>query len=151
MIQRWFRRVGWRILLSPPLLHWYDRPENMTLGRRGEREAERFFLRRGSYILARNFSDHAGEIDLVVAEQDSLVMVEVKTRREAEPEFISDAVDASKQRRIASTARSFIKLHHLEDSPVRFDVIAIAWPESGDFQLRHYQAAFEDPLANQLL
>ncbi len=53
----------------------------LPLGRRGERAAEKYLRRNGYRIVARNFRAAGAEIDLVAMDGETLVFVEVKTRR----------------------------------------------------------------------
>ena len=54
-----------------------------TLGRLGEELAAGHMARLGFEVLARNARTRAGEIDLIVFDGETLVFVEVKTRRRA--------------------------------------------------------------------
>src|SRR5579863_3056366 len=55
--------------------------EELPLGRRGERAAEKYLKRNGYRIVARNFRAAGAEIDLVAMDGETLGCVEVKTRR----------------------------------------------------------------------
>jgi putative endonuclease len=96
-----------------------------ALGRRGERDAERYLKRRGYRILARNFRAAGAEIDLVAAEGGTLVFVEVKARRGLSTGTPQEAVDDRKQRRIRRAAEIYVARARAHDCPVRFDVVAI--------------------------
>ena len=52
-----------------------------TAGRQGEEYAAQHFERLGYQVLARNHRTRYGELDLVVFDGQTLVFVEVKTRR----------------------------------------------------------------------
>jgi putative endonuclease len=52
-----------------------------ALGRHGEEVAARHLAAAGLVILDRNWRCAAGEIDIVAADGDALVICEVKTRR----------------------------------------------------------------------
>ena len=52
-----------------------------SLGRLGERLAAEHFERLGYTVLARNYRTRFGELDLVAADDYTLVFCEVKTRR----------------------------------------------------------------------
>lgn len=95
------------------------------LGRRGERDAERYLKRHGYRILRRNFRAAGAEIDLVAAEGGTLVFVEVKARRGIGTGTPQEAVDGRKQRRIRRAAEIYVARTRAHDSPVRFDVVAI--------------------------
>ena len=140
-LRKYFRRVT----LSKPFTRFYDRSTNhLTLGQRGEREAERFLLREGWITIDRGYSDHFGEIDLIMVDQSTLVFVEVKTRGQEDGTSPAEAVDEIKIQRLTKTAQGFIRRLGLENCRVRFDVVAIVWPEPNDApQIKHYQAAFE--------
>ena len=139
------RKYYRRITLSKPFTRFYDRSANhLTLGQRGEREAERFLLRDGWITIARGYSDHFGEIDLIMADRDTLVFVEVKTRGRDDGTSPAEAVDQVKIQRLTKTAQGYMRRLGLETCRVRFDVVAILWPDPEDSpQIEHYRAAFE--------
>ncbi len=111
------------------------------LGDRGERAAARFLKKRGMRVLRRGWRTTRGELDLIVRDGDTLVFVEVKTRRRGEP---AEAVTVEKQRRLTLAALQFLKRHDLLEQRCRFDVVAILWPDDGaEPQIEHYRNAFE--------
>lgn len=96
-------------------------------GRRGEAAAADFLVRSGMKILDRNFRCPAGEIDLVVRDGGTIVFVEVRTRQTrgfGEPE---ESITGIKRQRLTRAAQWYLKQRRLENSPARFDVIAIRW------------------------
>jgi putative endonuclease len=113
------------------------------LGERGERAAARFLKRRGYKILARGDRLVPGELDLVALDRDTVVFVEVKTRRSADAGHPAEAVTPAKQRRLTRLAVTFLKRHGLLEHRARFDVIAVTWPEGQRPLLEHFQNAFE--------
>ena len=117
--------------------------ENKEKGRSGERLAEQYLRKNGYRILSRNFTTDTGEIDLVATDDEYLVFVEVKMRSSADFGLPSDAVDYSKQRRLAMTASRYIKKFMLYGAPARFDVIEVR----GDTgEINHIANAFESYL-----
>lgn len=128
VVRRWFRRV------FPP----------RNLGQRGEAAAARYLLFRGYRILARGNRLRPGELDLVAMDRNTVVFVEVKTRRTQDAGHPSEAVDAVKQRRLTRLAVTYLKRHGLLESPARFDVIAITWPPGKWFpKIEHIKNAFD--------
>lgn len=126
-----------------PWLKWL-RPPPLPLGKRGERYAARWLRRRRYKIVAGGRHTRYGEIDLVAVQGETIVFVEVKTRRGGELGDAAVAVDADKQRHIARTALAFLKENRLLEYPVRFDVIALVWPEDARRpQIQHIENAFE--------
>jgi putative endonuclease len=127
------------------LADWRKRffPEK-PLGERGEGAAARYLRRRGYKILARASRLKPGELDLVALDRKTVVFVEVKTRRSQEAGRAAEAVDPAKQRRLTRLAVTFLKRYGLLESPARFDVIAVTWPEGRRRPtIEHFQDAFE--------
>jgi putative endonuclease len=132
---RWLAQV--RLLVA----RW-RRPD--SLGRRGEREAERYLRRLGYIIVARSRRDRLGEIDLVAVDGRTIVFVEVKTRRSHEAGHPVEAVDEEKQRRLTRLALAFLKRKNLLNYRARFDIVAVTWPEGSKRpMIEHFQNAFE--------
>jgi len=95
-------------------------------GQRGEKLAQRFLKKQGYKILATNYQNKLGEIDIIAQDKNTLVFVEVKTRTSAHFGLGKEAVDRHKQRQIVKVAQVYLKQHYSgEDVKVRFDVIGI--------------------------
>ena len=140
-----FRSLINRITLAPPLITLYEQFNSaQSLGARGEREAERYLLRKGYLIVGRSYSDKYGELDLIAVYGRTLVFVEVKTRRSDIAGEPAEAVDEQKQRKLTTTAKRYLKWNNLIEYPSRFDVIAITWPDDRKPPgIVHYKDAFE--------
>ena len=109
--------------------HWpfYKR----WFGRRAERAAARYLRRRGHRLLAANWSDALGELDLLTLDGDVLVVVEVRSTSTADAQKPLDSVDYVKQKRVCEAASRYLARRHLLGKiTVRFDVVAISWPAS---------------------
>jgi len=98
------------------------------LGRRGEDCAARYLRRKGLRIVARSVRLPQGEIDLVALDGQTVVFVEVKTRRDHRAGRPEDAVDDRKQQKLIRLAKAFLTRHDLFGHACRFDVVAITWP-----------------------
>ncbi len=96
-----------------------------ALGRRGERAAEKHLRRNGYRIVARNFRAAGAEIDLVAIDGDTLVFVEVKTRRSRAAGAPEEAVDERKQKRMRRAAEVFARRYRADEIEMRFDIIAV--------------------------
>jgi putative endonuclease len=119
-------------------------PEHLRRGARGEKLAARFLRSRGYKILYRNFKDrHGGEIDIVCRDGDTLVFVEVKTRRSEEFGRPIEAVDRQKQLRVSKGGLAWLRLLDNPDVTFRFDVIEVLLPEEGEPRCELIQNAFE--------
>lgn len=97
----------------------------LPLGRRGERAAEKYLRRSGYRIVARNFRAAGAEIDIVAMDGETLVFVEVKTRRNREAGAPEEAVDERKQTRMRRAAEAFARRYRADEVEMRFDIVAI--------------------------
>jgi putative endonuclease len=146
-MQSWIRKTFFRLLLCRPLIRLYDRFRLRTsLGAQGELAAQRYLLKQGLVIIERGYRDKLGEIDIIAVDHRTIVFVEVKTRGSDSVLDAVEAVDEAKQTQIARAAKSYLKWHHLERYKVRFDVVAVLWPDGvREPKLVHYRDAFEAP------
>ncbi|HRX84966.1 MAG TPA: YraN family protein [Phycisphaerae bacterium] len=114
----------------------------MRLGPSGEQIGARYLRRQGYRIIKRNYRCTAGEIDIVAGDRDTLVFVEVKTRRSDEAADPEAAVNHHKRVQITRAARFFIAESRAERVPCRFDVLAIVLPADGRPEVTHFINAF---------
>jgi len=98
------------------------------IGREAEERACELLRGLGYRIMARNWRTRFGEIDIIAREGGTIVFVEVKARSGVGYGGPSGAVDAAKQRRIATTASLFLQETGCE-LPARFDVVAFSGEE----------------------
>ena len=106
--------------------------EDQWLGREGERLAERHLRRNGYKILYRNYrAPHGGEVDLVCRDKscDTLVFIEVKTRRGLGYGAPAEAVTRDKQKLIARGALAWLRLLDNPDILFRFDIVEIVFED----------------------
>ena len=113
------------------------------LGDEGERIACRHLKKQGCRILARQAKTALGEIDLIVRDGETIVFVEVKSRRDRREGSPAEAVDARKQKKLTQLALAWLKRRKLLGQRCRFDVIAVRWDEQGRPIVDHFKNAFE--------
>ena len=75
--------------------------------------------------LEKRWRSKSGEVDLIMADHKTIVFVEVKTRKTGTPGDGLNAVNYKKQKRIANSARMYLMINHLLNSPVRFDIVEV--------------------------
>jgi putative endonuclease len=85
----------------------------------------------GFVVICRNYRTSGGdaEIDIVARQGETLVFVEVKSRRSAEFGTPDRAVDREKQQHIERAARSYVTRAGADWSRVRFDVISVIFTD----------------------
>ncbi len=98
---------------------------SQALGALGEEMAFHYLRSRGYKVLIRNYRCVFGEIDLVARDKDTLVFVEVKTRRDESMGPPAESVTFHKRGQITRSARQYLKSHGLHDVPCRFDVVSL--------------------------
>lgn len=114
------------------------------LGRLGEQLAAEHFERLGYEVIARNHRTRFGELDLVVADEDTLVFCEVKTRR-AGAGAPWDALDERKRTQVRSMGVAWLNETHNRPrtSKLRFDAVGVILDAQGDLvSLDHLEGAF---------
>jgi putative endonuclease len=108
------------------------RPKDNAKSLRGtaaEREAENYLLSRGLTLLQRNYRCKAGEIDLVMRDEQVCVFVEVRYRKHTKFGSPAETVDYFKQQKLRRTAQYFLQSQRLLDKvPCRFDVVSVTHP-----------------------
>ena len=120
--------------------------ERRDLGAGGERLAAAHLQRLGYSIIARNHRTRHGELDIIAHVSDTLVFVEVKTRRSSgragSPfEAVGRAKQAQVRRMAAGWLASARDRPHAED--LRFDVIGVTVDGTGRLLgLEHREGVF---------
>ena len=115
------------------------------LGRKGEDLAASYLRQQGYRLLARNYRQRYGEIDIIARDGACIAFVEVKTRQAGSPFLPFEAVSLRKQRQIARVAQAYLAANRLFDTPARFDVISVLMHPDGLPQLEHLANAFDLP------
>lgn len=121
-------------------------PAHLVSGRWGEAKAEAFLRGRGLKILGRRVRvGPKAELDLVARDgNETLVIVEVKTRASDDRIRPAAAVNRRKRTMLVRAGRRYMK--NLRPPPVylRYDIVeVIGWPGmDGEPEIRHIPAAF---------
>lgn len=104
-----------------------------VLGREGEDYAVEYLRALGMVVVERNWRCREGEIDVIAFDEecDTLVIVEVKTRRTTTFGSPVEAVNPAKVRRLRQLAYAWMREHPVGVGAVRIDVVGILM-QSGD-------------------
>ncbi len=108
-----------------------------TLGRLGEQYAALRLQQDGYTILLQNYHCRYGEIDIIAACGDILVFVEVKARSPRCAYAPSEAVTASKMKKITKTAQCYLQENPCDLQP-RFDIIELVMIDKGPVHVLSY-------------
>lgn len=112
-------------------------------GRESEKKAAQFLRKQKHRIIARNFSTHQGEVDIISLSPDhTLVFTEVRSRHDCTYGHPIETVDSGKQQRVRQAARAFLYAHPIHgDYACRFDIITVVG-EGTHAILEHFPDAF---------
>ncbi len=102
-------------------------PLHLRRGNNAESLAEKYLISHGLLTLQSNYRCKAGEIDLLMRESDTLVVVEVRYRSNPFFGSAAESLTPRKLQRIRKTTEYFLLTHRqYKHLFVRFDVIAIS-------------------------
>jgi len=125
----------------PPDLRRGGRLTRKSSGAWGEELALRYLIRRGYWLVERNYRKRRGEIDFIVRNENSLVFVEEKLRRSTGFGDPLEAVTARKQATIRSLAEQYLADNQPDFDILRFDVVGILATDTGT-RIEHIEDAF---------
>ena len=110
------------------------------LGHIGEEAAATYLESRGYLIRHRNWRLGHLELDIIAQQQNQLIIVEVKTRRNTDYAMPQEAVTPQKRRRLSRAAHAYQHYEGL-NLPVRFDILTVVGDDT-PFKFEHIREAF---------
>ena len=113
---------------------------NIIVGIDGETAVATLLKKQGFAILAHNYRQRCGEIDLIATKGEVVCFVEVKTRQ-IEYFETSQVITKTKQNKIIKTAKYYALTNKIRDKVLRFDV-AIVTGTKGEYSIRYLDNAF---------
>jgi putative endonuclease len=94
-------------------------------GEQGEALAVQRLKKAGYKIIETNYRTRLGEIDIIAKDKDTIVFVEVKSRRSVNFGNPKQAVTLRKQKKISMVALSYLKTTGQSNAKARFDVVTV--------------------------
>ena len=117
-----------------------NQKKSTVIGAAGERAARLYLVANGYKILESNWRFKKLEVDIIAKKDDTLVFVEVKTRKSntfGEPEVF---VTRKKQRFLIAAANQYVTERDLANES-RFDIVSVVSPDK-DQTIKHLEGAF---------
>ncbi len=111
-----------------------------SLKQRGEHAASAYLERVGICVVERDWRTDAGVIDIVAFDGDTLVIVDVRTRRSGH-QAGNQQVTAAMARRIRKLTKAYIEYADLQDKAWRHDRIELLAISEDHALLRHHRDA----------
>jgi putative endonuclease len=99
--------------------------ERQNYGTAGESMAARFLAAQGYEIVICNYKNRYGEIDIIAMDGETLVFIEVKSRRSDRFGSARESVSRAKQKKISMVALGYLKSTGSVRRKARFDVVAV--------------------------
>lgn len=115
--------------------------EHLAFGAWGEDAASEFLRKQGMKVLARNFkcSGVKGDLDIIAWDQETLVFVEVKTRKSSNVRVAEASVNWQKRRTLIRLARAYRTRQRKIGLRWRYDVVSV-YPD----RIQHFPNAFKE-------
>ncbi len=114
--------------------------EHNDLGKLGEEMAVEFLRKNGYEILETNWTFQKAEVDIIAQKENTLAIIEVKTRSSLDFGLPQDFVKPKKIQLLVKAVNEYVVSNNL-DIEVRFDIIAIH-KEGKSYVIEHLKDAF---------
>ena len=111
-------------------------------GDKAEKLALMFLQRQGLRLIDKNFNTKAGEVDLIMQnndDPDTLIFIEVRYRKNQDFGGAAISVTSKKQQRIIKAALAY-QQQKAPQSSMRFDVVAV---EGDNMEINWIKSAFD--------
>ncbi len=115
--------------------------KTQEIGNKGEGFIAEYLKKKGYIISAKNYRTRFGEIDVIAENNDEILFVEVKTRKEGSLVRPYEYVNREKQRKIFVTANIYLQHNGFGLKP-RFDVAEVFVGDNGSMRLNYFENAF---------
>jgi putative endonuclease len=107
-------------------------------GQLGEQAAVHYLVSNGYQIVTRNWRCRLGEIDIVAKTNNTLVFIEVRSKRSSSFGNAESSITPKKQLRMQRLAYAYLQAIHGSSTPnYRIDLLAIDL-EGANATVRHY-------------
>lgn len=121
------------------------KPSTRATGDTAEHIARAYLENKGYEILDTNWRISHLELDIIARDGRELVIVEVRSRMGENFAHPSDALSPQKIKNILTAAEAWV-LYHGWNGDTRFDLILVTLLGPGEYELEHYDNAFNSTL-----
>ncbi len=113
---------------------------NQVVGKLGEDIASKYLIRLGWKIIRHNFQKRYGEIDIIAKDKNTLVFVEVKTRKGDNFGPIEESITPWKIRILKKSVDYYLHLQPSYQGSMRIDFVGITLlPNDQVGKISHYK------------
>ena len=114
------------------------RPSHLLRGEKSEQLACNYLIKQGLSVVEKNFWSKYGELDLLMMDEQTLVIVEVRYRKSNTYGSALESITTKKQARIIATTEYYLLINKI-NSLIRFDVVSM----SNDREINWIKNAFQ--------
>ena len=112
-------------------------------GRMAEDLALRYLQKHGLALLQRNYRSRFGEIDLIMQEKNTIIFIEVRSRKNSAFLHPVETVNCTKRNKIRKTSQVFMQQTSAGNRfNWRFDVITLIGNRANGMKIEWFKAAF---------
>lgn len=114
--------------------------QHNELGKKGEQLAVDFLLKNNYEVIERNYRFEKAEVDIIAKKDQTLAIIEVKTRSTSDFGNPQDFVKPKQIQRLVKAIDEYVTENDL-DVEIRFDIIAIV-KTGKSYDIEHLKNAF---------
>ena len=115
------------------------------LGGQGEKHPLEYLQKKGYRLIAQNYYNYIGEIDLIMRDKKTIVFIEVKTKTELEFGNPLEMIDTRKQKKLLECIKVYVQKNNLFDEEVRIDAVSVVVDIWGNkLKIEHIENAVTD-------
>ena len=114
--------------------------QHNQLGEKGEQLAVDHLMKNGYTIVERNYRFDRAEVDIIAQKNDTLAIIEVKTRSSTDFGSPQDFVKPKQIKNLVKAVDEYVSVNHLY-LDIRFDIIAIV-KNGNNYSIEHLEDAF---------
>lgn len=118
--------------------------KHLKTGCEGENKAAEYLSGKGYQVMERNWRSGHKEVDIIAMDGNTLVIVEVKTRKEAAGQDLNEIIPESKQQHLFEAAENYTQQNNIENQ-VRFDLVLVSL-RNETYTIAHFENAFNAEL-----
>jgi len=99
--------------------------DQLELGKLGEKIAREFLEKKNYRIIAQNYKNYFGEMDLIARDGNFFIFIEVKTRLKNTFGPPEESINRQKQKKLIRISNQYLLENKIEGENYRIDCLAI--------------------------
>ncbi len=112
-------------------------------GSQGERSARSYLEGKGYRVLETNYRCPWGEVDIIAQKGQTLVFVEVRTRKGTKFGTPEESLTPQKLERLVATAQSYLQVRNPESQDWRIDLVSVILGQGNSIRIEHWENVVE--------